>query len=302
MSDDQKITQRYRELAREEPPRHLDEAILAASRRAAETRPAPLLGPSGRRRWYFPLAAAAVIVLAVAVTVHVERERPELEVAEAPIAAPPAPSSTREEQAAAPAQVPSQDLRAKRDAEPLADLQKAQKPATPPPPPPDAVSGARESAREAFQRNAAGAGTGPTSEAGGANAGRSPRACVSRARCGASRGGDCPRGVRQGVAGAVAARHRRSEAAGPARGGRAGARGIPQALSELPDPRGDQREIREALAFQRDWKWGAATLKKRGLSLFSGAGSSKGTAARARSAGCRRSLPSWHLRRCGRYP
>ena len=147
MSDDQKITQRYRELAREEPPRHLDEAILAASRRAAETRPAPLLVPSGRRRWYFPLAAAAVIVLAVAVTVHVERERPELEVAEAPIAAPPAPSSTREEQAAAPAQVPSQDLRAKRDAEPLADLQKAQKPATPPPPPPDAVSGARESAR-----------------------------------------------------------------------------------------------------------------------------------------------------------
>ena len=36
MSDDPKISTRYRELAPEEPPRHLDEAILAAARRAAE--------------------------------------------------------------------------------------------------------------------------------------------------------------------------------------------------------------------------------------------------------------------------
>ncbi|HWM41143.1 MAG TPA: hypothetical protein VNP36_01775, partial [Burkholderiales bacterium] len=68
MSEEQKISQRYRELPREEPPHHLDDAILAASRRAVEVRPAPLVVPTGRRRWYFPLAAAAVIVLAVAVT------------------------------------------------------------------------------------------------------------------------------------------------------------------------------------------------------------------------------------------
>ena len=34
MSDEQKISERYRELPREEPPRALDEKILAASRRA----------------------------------------------------------------------------------------------------------------------------------------------------------------------------------------------------------------------------------------------------------------------------
>ena len=74
--DDDKILRRYRELPREEPPRHLDDAILAAARRAVHTRPAPLVVPTGRQRWYFPLAAAAIIVLAVAVTMHMEREQP----------------------------------------------------------------------------------------------------------------------------------------------------------------------------------------------------------------------------------
>ncbi|HKU46242.1 MAG TPA: hypothetical protein VJQ58_05125, partial [Burkholderiales bacterium] len=72
MADEPKISQRYRELSREEPPRHLDDAILAASRRAVGAK---------KRRWYVPLAAAAVIVLAVAVTVHVDRERPNEEFA-----------------------------------------------------------------------------------------------------------------------------------------------------------------------------------------------------------------------------
>ncbi|OAI52850.1 hypothetical protein AYO46_04170 [Betaproteobacteria bacterium SCGC AG-212-J23] len=78
MSEDPKVSGRYRELPLEEPPRALDDAILAASRRAV------------RRRWYFPVAAAAVIVLAVAVAVHIDRDQPVTEMATeaAPAAAP----------------------------------------------------------------------------------------------------------------------------------------------------------------------------------------------------------------------
>jgi hypothetical protein len=135
MADDPKISQRYRELPREEPPRHVDDAILAAARRAADARPAPLVTPAGRRRWYFPLAAAAIIVLAVAVTVQVERQQRDVEVAEAPAAAAPPP---REEQPAAPKRevfapepkpAPSLERRVQKAAAPLADLQEAPAPA-----------------------------------------------------------------------------------------------------------------------------------------------------------------------------
>ena len=83
------IRRRYRELAREEPPRALDDAILAAARRELETRPAPLVAPSGRRRWAVPIAAAAVIVLSAVVTLHVQREQPDEELS-SPRPAPPA--------------------------------------------------------------------------------------------------------------------------------------------------------------------------------------------------------------------
>jgi len=72
MNEDKEISERYRELGAEEPPRHVDEAILAASRRAVHVRPAPLVPPTGRRRWYFPVAAAAIIMLSVAVTWHMQ--------------------------------------------------------------------------------------------------------------------------------------------------------------------------------------------------------------------------------------
>jgi hypothetical protein len=114
---DPKVSQRYRELGTEEPPRHLDEAILAASRRA------------GRRRWYFPVAAAAVVMLAAGVALHVERDQPgpevavlmkrqaeeapkEKKLAEAPAAArAPAPAPAREPEAAAKAFAYSRESR-----------------------------------------------------------------------------------------------------------------------------------------------------------------------------------------------
>ena len=72
---DPKISRRYRELGDEEPPRELDQAILAAAHRAADRAHAPLVAPAGRHRWYFALGAAAILVLAVAITVQVERQQ-----------------------------------------------------------------------------------------------------------------------------------------------------------------------------------------------------------------------------------
>jgi len=88
MSDDKKVSDLYRKLPREEPPRALDEAILAASRR----RP---------MRWAGPLAAAAVLVLAVAVGLQVERGKPDAVVIKA--TPPPVPQSTPAPKPAVPA-------------------------------------------------------------------------------------------------------------------------------------------------------------------------------------------------------
>ena len=96
---DEELSRRYRELAREEPPRALDDAILAAARREVRSHPAPLVAPTGRRRWFVPVAAAAVIVLSAVVTLHVQREQPDME-STAPQYAPP-PAARKDEAPAA---------------------------------------------------------------------------------------------------------------------------------------------------------------------------------------------------------
>jgi hypothetical protein len=170
MAEDPKISQRYREVPREEPSPEIDAAILAAARRAAETRPAPLVVPSGRRRWYFPLAAAAIIVLAVAVTVQVERQQPDPELAVPPVTGPKAPTdeqtvpSERTVEEVKPARKPAptftpkaeapRELRGQRDAarsEP--QVAQAPAPASPPAaaPPSDPAPEARAMAKLAVE-------------------------------------------------------------------------------------------------------------------------------------------------------
>lgn len=145
MAEDGDISRRYRELGREEPPRHVDEAIRAAARRAVGTRPAPLVVPTGRQRWYFPLAAAAVIVLAVAVTLHVEREQPGEEIVSAP------PATAEKPKLEQPRSAPQPERRRKTESPP--ELQKAPEPVPtlPPAPPPAATQDAISSAERARQ-------------------------------------------------------------------------------------------------------------------------------------------------------
>src|SRR4029077_10954152 len=91
---DPKISRRYRELGDEEPPRELDQAILAAAHRAADRAHAPLVAPAGRHRWYFAFGAAALLVLAVAITVQVDRQQ--LDPEGLPAASAPAVSERKE--------------------------------------------------------------------------------------------------------------------------------------------------------------------------------------------------------------
>jgi hypothetical protein len=133
MADEQEISRRYRELAREEPPRRVDDAILAAARRAAAPR---------ARRWYIPLAAAAVLVLAVAVAFQVDRGEPDRE---ALVLAPPAPSGASEEQRKERERQEPKRESFKAESAPLQDLQKAPSPDPASPPP----AAAREDAAQA---------------------------------------------------------------------------------------------------------------------------------------------------------
>jgi resuscitation-promoting factor RpfA len=78
---DPDIDAAYQETPREEPPRALDERILAAAHRAVAARPASI-GRTFAQRWRVPVALAATVVLSATVTLMVyesERVPPVLE-------------------------------------------------------------------------------------------------------------------------------------------------------------------------------------------------------------------------------
>jgi len=83
---DDKLSRRYRELAREEPPVAIDAAILAASKRAVKSKPGTDPEPGkgvnrGLSRWAGPVSIAAVLVLGIGVSLRMQMEQPGIETA-----------------------------------------------------------------------------------------------------------------------------------------------------------------------------------------------------------------------------
>jgi hypothetical protein len=120
--DLRRVSRRYRALGAEEPPRALDEAILAAARREVGARPgAP--GRAAPQRWAGSLAAAAVLVLAVAVALHMQSEQPDVAqpvpAAKLPAVPPAAPVNEPVKQAAKPVIPKAAEFSRKSEPEPF---------------------------------------------------------------------------------------------------------------------------------------------------------------------------------------
>ena len=72
-TDDPGLARLFRDAAREEPPAHLDAAILAAAHRDAGARPR-LWGSAWLRSWRLPVSIAAVVALSVSLVTMVLNE------------------------------------------------------------------------------------------------------------------------------------------------------------------------------------------------------------------------------------
>lgn len=109
----------YRAAGREEPPAHLDAAILAAAHREAGARP-QTLRRAALRRWHVPVSIAAVIVLSVSLVTLVREEGGEqLMQAPPPIPAQP-PAKPADQPAPAVSEMPQSRPRAAAPAQPPA--------------------------------------------------------------------------------------------------------------------------------------------------------------------------------------
>lgn len=66
MQNDKQLSGLYRQTANEQPPRHLDDAILAAARRETNSKPHPAFTPFSSN-WRVPVSLAAVLVLTISI-------------------------------------------------------------------------------------------------------------------------------------------------------------------------------------------------------------------------------------------
>ena len=67
------VSRRYRTEATQQPAKHLDEAILAASRKAVATKTRAVTGPIATN-WYVPASLAAVVVLCVGLVFNIYQD------------------------------------------------------------------------------------------------------------------------------------------------------------------------------------------------------------------------------------
>lgn len=120
MAEARAVRERYRAVECEEPPPHLDDAIRAAARREARSRPRLAGSPFGSS-WRIPLSIAAVVVVSATVTVMVgeqqrhvpEAKAPPPSAAPAPAPSPAAPLPPPAEQSKPDASTSTQTLRRK---------------------------------------------------------------------------------------------------------------------------------------------------------------------------------------------
>ncbi len=67
------VSRRYRTEATQQPAKHLDETILAASRKAVATKTRAFIGPIATN-WYVPVSLAAVVVLCVGLVFNIYQD------------------------------------------------------------------------------------------------------------------------------------------------------------------------------------------------------------------------------------
>ena len=70
---DSGLSRRYRAGKQAQPSEHLDDAIIAAARKEAASRPRPVHSPFGGH-WYVPVSLAAVLVICVSIVFTIYRE------------------------------------------------------------------------------------------------------------------------------------------------------------------------------------------------------------------------------------